>query len=52
MHISMLKMITHFEEIYCKYYLQIYYISYFSEDQFIHMNGMIVQRDTYTKDFT
>ena len=46
------KMITHFGEIYCQYYLQIYYIFYFSEDQSIQINGMIVQRDTYNNDVT
>ena len=46
------KMITHFGEIFWKYYLQIYYICYFSEEQSIQINGMIVQRDTYNNDFT
>ena len=46
------KIITHFGEVYYKYYLQILYIVYFSEDQSIHINGMIVQRYTYNNDFT
>ena len=46
------KMNTHFGEKYYKYYLQIFYIFYFSEDQSIQLNGMIVQRYTYNNDFT
>ena len=46
------KMIRHFGEKFHKYYLQIFYVIYFSEDQSIHINGMIVQRYTYNNDFT
>ena len=49
---SMYELCTHLGEIYYVFYIELYYLFYYGEDQFILSKGIINQRYAHNSDFT